>query len=34
MFDPVYMKKLYEMAFEMAKDGYEWQTTPPNYRRD
>lgn len=34
VFDPVYMKKLFEMAYEMGKTGYEWQTAPPRFRRE
>jgi len=29
MFDPVYMGKLFELGYEMAKDGYSWETVPP-----
>ena len=28
-FDPEYMKKLYDLGFQMAKAGYPWDTTPP-----
>ncbi len=28
-FDPEYMKKLYDMAFEQAKAGYSWAKMPP-----
>jgi len=34
MFDPVYMKKLYEMAYEMGKSGYQWYKAPPGFERD
>jgi len=30
-FDPVYMKKLFDLAFEQAKDGYAWEKVPPRY---
>ena len=29
LFDPVYMKKLFELGYNMAKEGYPWKTTPP-----
>jgi hypothetical protein len=32
MFDPVYMNKLYNLAYEMAKNGYPWQKYPPGYQ--
>jgi hypothetical protein len=28
-FDPVYMRKLFDTAFELARGGYPWQKTPP-----
>lgn len=28
-FDPVYMKKLFDLGFTMAREGYPWSTTPP-----
>ncbi|KPK66887.1 MAG: hypothetical protein AMS21_00365 [Gemmatimonas sp. SG8_38_2] len=31
-FDTVYMKKLFDMAFERAKDGYVWEKTPPELK--
>jgi len=34
MFDPVYMKKLYELAYEMGKSGYQWYKAPPGFERD
>ena len=30
-FDPVYMTKLYERGFQMARGGYRWQKTPPGF---
>ena len=30
-FDPVYMSKLYELGYQMAKDGYPWQKWPPGF---
>lgn len=30
--DPDYMKKLFEMAFEQAKDGYDWEKMPPELK--
>ena len=30
-FDPVYMKALYERGYEMAKNGYPWSKSPPEY---
>jgi hypothetical protein len=29
MFDPVYMRALFKLAYERARDGYPWQTSPP-----
>lgn len=29
VFDPKYMKKLFEYAYNMAKQGYPWKTSPP-----
>ena len=34
MFDPVYMKKLYDLAYELGEAGYEWNTAPPGFERD
>jgi len=30
-FDPVYMRKLYELAFDAAAAGYPWREAPPSY---
>ena len=30
-FDPVYMRKLYDLGFEMAKKGYPWHKHPPGF---
>jgi predicted patatin/cPLA2 family phospholipase len=30
-FDPVYMRKLYELGYEMAKQGYLWEKGPPGF---
>jgi len=30
-FDPEYMTALFNVGYEMARDGYEWQTSPPGY---
>ncbi len=30
-FDPAYMKALFEIGFEMARNGYEWDHSPPGY---
>jgi predicted patatin/cPLA2 family phospholipase len=32
MFDTVYMQKLFNLAFEMAKNGYPWEKYPPGYQ--
>jgi hypothetical protein len=29
MFDPVYMRKLFDLGYEMAKNGYPWAKAPP-----
>ena len=31
-FDPEYMKKLSDMAFERAKAGYPWHELPPELK--
>ncbi|GBE44390.1 patatin-like phospholipase [bacterium BMS3Bbin10] len=28
-FDTAYMKKLYDLGFQLGRSGYKWQTTPP-----
>lgn len=30
-FDPVYMTKLFEIGYGLARDGYPWEHTPPFY---
>jgi predicted acylesterase/phospholipase RssA len=30
-FDPVYMRKLFNVGFELARNGYPWSKTPPGY---
>jgi len=30
-FDPVYMRKLFDYAYSLAKDGYPWVKVPPGY---
>ena len=30
-FDREYMTRLYNLGYDMAKDGYDWHTTPPGY---
>jgi len=30
-FDPVYMGKLYDLAYEAARNGYDWRTAPPGF---
>lgn len=30
-FDPVYMTKLYDVGFNLAKAGYPWKKTPPQF---
>ena len=32
MFDPVYMQKLFNLGYEMARNGYPWQKYPPGYQ--
>ena len=31
-FDPEYMTKLFHLGYNLAKDGYQWQTAPPGFR--
>lgn len=33
-FDPVYMRKLYALGYEMAKQGYPWEKGPPGFSDD
>ena len=33
-FDPVYMKKLFDLGYESAKAGYPWNTVPPGYDQE
>jgi len=33
-FDPIYMRKLYELGYEMAKQGYPWEKGPPGFIND
>jgi predicted acylesterase/phospholipase RssA len=33
-FDNNYMTKLYELGYELAVEGYEWKTAPPDYIPD
>jgi predicted patatin/cPLA2 family phospholipase len=33
-FDPVFMKHLFDLGFEKAKNGYPWDTVPPGYDPD
>jgi len=30
-FDPVYMKKLFDLGFQMAQESYPWQKQPPGF---
>jgi hypothetical protein len=30
-FDPVYMRKLFDRGYDMAKAGYPWAKLPPEY---
>jgi len=30
-FDPEYMKKLFHLGYQLAKDGYPWEKTPPGF---
>jgi predicted patatin/cPLA2 family phospholipase len=32
MFDPVEMKRLFDLGYEMAKSGYKWNKAPPGLR--
>lgn len=33
-FDPAYMRKLYDLAYELGKAGYEWHSAPPGFEHD
>jgi hypothetical protein len=28
-FDPEYMRALFDLAYEKARDGYDWERSPP-----
>ncbi len=28
-FDPKYMRALFDLAYELSRDGYDWATSPP-----
>jgi hypothetical protein len=28
-FDPKYMRALFDLAYELSRDGYDWETSPP-----
>jgi hypothetical protein len=30
-FDPVYMSKLFDLGYNLAKDGYPWEKAPPGF---
>ena len=30
-FDPEYMSKLFDLGYQMAKDGYPWEKAPPGF---
>ena len=32
-FDPVYMGKLFDLGYNMAKDGYPWEKAPPGFQQ-
>jgi hypothetical protein len=32
-FDPDYMKKLFDVGYSLAKDGYPWQKIPPRLKK-
>ena len=33
-FDPVYMRKLFDLGYQMAKSGYPWEDKPPGFAFD
>jgi hypothetical protein len=34
VFDTVYMKKLFDLAFDLGKSGYDWYKAPPRFEPD
>jgi hypothetical protein len=32
-FDPTYMKKLFDVGYNLAKAGYPWQKIPPRLKK-
>lgn len=34
LFDPAYMRKLYDLAYELGKAGYDWSSSPPGFESD
>jgi hypothetical protein len=30
-FDPEYMRKLFDLGYRLAKDGYPWEKVPPGF---
>jgi len=33
-FDPVYMSKLFDLGYQMGRDGYPWQKVPPGFKTE
>jgi predicted patatin/cPLA2 family phospholipase len=33
LFDPVYMGKLFELGFQLARNGYPWDNGPPGFKK-
>ncbi len=33
-FDPVYMRKLFDLGYEMAEQGFPWQNAPPGFENE
>jgi predicted acylesterase/phospholipase RssA len=33
-FDPVYMGKLFDLGYELARSGYPWDKAPPGFKQD
>ena len=29
-FDPIYMRKLFDVGYDLARDGYPWEKMPPH----